>query len=511
MLAPTARLAFQRLPPWTGGLKFFFDAVSMNIEKKVQSLQANSGLYAVRSCQDRPVIVGWSTAPRGQVIEECLGQLPKKLAAARACWQGLNHHTPIRDETGWTTRRSLGEVGTDSAHSKPVCLCGDCTFLDEIHRAGLEKKSRLERAVSRATPEETGSRPAPAGKDQIITQRIGVENYGDVLFPLIAERELTDRLGSVNLQRFSYFEKAPPRWPYKVTSLAELPKIAASLDGMIIGGGHLIRFDKHIAPGYQPPLPDIHHPTGYWLNPALLALHHGCPVVWNAPGAYGEVPHWARPLMELAIKFSAYVAVRDEPARQMLAPFANARDIAVVPDTCFGIPSIVDPKRPSQDFSTFRQSLNILDPYLVIQATGGLDAFVRLVREHADRFAGYRLVSLRMGPILGDEDNVLRDVPGLIQLPGWPHPLVMAELIAGAKGAVGVSLHLAITALAFGVPVFRPKNACTGKYAILAGQRHCRPAGVQEHITRKRIASEAGVSQPAGQARVTLTTAFPPN
>ena len=74
-----------------------------------------------------------------------------------------------------------------------------------------------------------------------------------------------------------------------------------------------------------------------------------------------------------------------------------------------------------------------------------------------------------MGPIHGDDDNVLRDVPGLIQLPGWPHPLVMAELIAGAKGAVGVSLHLAITALAFGVPVFRPKNACTGKYAILAG------------------------------------------
>ena len=93
------------------------------------------------------MIVGWSTAPRGQVIEECLGQLPKKLAAARACWQGLNHHTPIRDETGWTTRRSLGEVGTNSAHSKPVCLCGDCTFLDEIHRAGLEKKSHLERAV----------------------------------------------------------------------------------------------------------------------------------------------------------------------------------------------------------------------------------------------------------------------------------------------------------------------------------------------------------------------------
>jgi hypothetical protein len=31
--------------------------------------------------QGRPVIVGWSIAPCGQVIEESLGQLPKKLAA----------------------------------------------------------------------------------------------------------------------------------------------------------------------------------------------------------------------------------------------------------------------------------------------------------------------------------------------------------------------------------------------------------------------------------------------
>jgi hypothetical protein len=28
-----------------------------------------------------PEIVGWSTAPRGQVINESLGQVPKKLAA----------------------------------------------------------------------------------------------------------------------------------------------------------------------------------------------------------------------------------------------------------------------------------------------------------------------------------------------------------------------------------------------------------------------------------------------
>ena len=34
----------------------------------------------------------------------------------------------IGDETGWTTARSLGEVGATSVHSKPVFVCSDCTF-----------------------------------------------------------------------------------------------------------------------------------------------------------------------------------------------------------------------------------------------------------------------------------------------------------------------------------------------------------------------------------------------
>jgi hypothetical protein len=46
--------------------------------------------------RDRPVIVGWSTALRGQVINESLGQLPKKWQPARARWQGPNHQAPNR-------------------------------------------------------------------------------------------------------------------------------------------------------------------------------------------------------------------------------------------------------------------------------------------------------------------------------------------------------------------------------------------------------------------------------
>ena len=123
-----------------------------------------------------------------------------------------------------------------------------------------------------------------------------VENYGDMLFPLIAKAELTERLGAVNIHTFSYNVKTPPDWPYTVTSLAELPYMIGGLDGVLIGGGFLIRFDKEVAPGYGPPIP-IHHPTGYWLTPALIALQHGIPVIWNAPGAVGmdrnKIPAWA--------------------------------------------------------------------------------------------------------------------------------------------------------------------------------------------------------------------------
>jgi hypothetical protein len=97
-------------------VKFFFDAVSMNIEKKVQSLQANSGLYAVRSCQDRPVIVGWSTAPRGQVIEECLGATPEETGSRpRVLARTESSHTnPGRNRVDHPTitGRSWDKFGT---------------------------------------------------------------------------------------------------------------------------------------------------------------------------------------------------------------------------------------------------------------------------------------------------------------------------------------------------------------------------------------------------------------
>ena len=60
---------------------FFWAPVSINIEKRCNHYRLIVACMLSGASRDRPVIVGWSTAPRGQVINESLGQLPKKLAA----------------------------------------------------------------------------------------------------------------------------------------------------------------------------------------------------------------------------------------------------------------------------------------------------------------------------------------------------------------------------------------------------------------------------------------------
>ena len=296
-----------------------------------------------------------------------------------------------------------------------------------------------------------------------------VANYGDLLFPILAEAELTRRLGAITLHRFSYHGKTPPEWPYEVTSLTRLPDIAGQLDGVLIGGGFIVRFDKLVASGYYPPDATIHHPTGYWLTPALIALQHGIPLIWNAPGMHcNDIPSWAAPLVQLTLEHSPHIRVRDALSQSALAQLSPTAQVEVLPDTAFGLPRLLDPQSPSAPFLELCSSAGLTQPYLVVHAMWGLDSFLQLWQTHAGQFEDVQLLLLPIGPVLGDHESVLGD--GLARarcLPFWPEPLLLAELIAHAEGVIGHSYHLAISALAFGVPIFCSADLGTGKYTAL--------------------------------------------
>jgi lipopolysaccharide transport system ATP-binding protein len=296
-----------------------------------------------------------------------------------------------------------------------------------------------------------------------------VENYGDLLFPLIAQKELTDRLGEVELLPFSYQAKTAAEWPFQTFSITELPRLAPTLDALLMGGGFLVRFDKGVAPGYLPPSAALHHPTAFWLTPALICLQSGVPVLWNAPGAhYGDIPAWAAPFLELVFSQSAYIAMRDEPSREALAPYRGSNAIDIVPDTVFGLCRLL-PEGPSFELNRLREANGLCGPYIIIQGVRGLDDCLEFLQEHAGRLSGYRFLALAIGPINGDDDaRAETALPGIVRLPVWPSPLLLAELIRGAAAVIGPSFHLAITALAAGVPVFTPARLDSGKYPGLA-------------------------------------------
>jgi two-component system OmpR family sensor kinase len=73
-----------------------------------------------------------------------------------------------------------------------------------------------------------------------------------------------------------------------------------------------------------------------------------------------------------------------------------------------------------------------------------------------------------VGPVLGDSTDHLSDLIDVITLPGWPDPLLLAEIVQRAEAVVGHSYHLTITAMVAGVPVHTPGEFTDGKYTALA-------------------------------------------
>ena len=291
-----------------------------------------------------------------------------------------------------------------------------------------------------------------------------LENYGDLLFPLIAAHELGQRRRATTLRCFSYFERRAAAWPFEVTPLARFADEVATLRGLIIGGGHIVRFDKAVAPGYFPAPATVHHPLGLWLTPALLALQHGVPVAWNAPALLGAVPDWAAPMLTAALEASDYVAVRDAASQRELQTLVPHREIALVPDSVFGIGALIDAAHPSAACLALRERAGLGERYVVVQSVSGIEPLLRALLTDTD----CQVLALPMGPVLGDADAYVEAcVPHAICLDEWPHPLLIAELIAGAQAVIGPSLHLAISALACGVPVFRGPAHDDGKYALL--------------------------------------------
>lgn len=293
-------------------------------------------------------------------------------------------------------------------------------------------------------------------------------NYGDALFPLLAECALRARLGDdLELTVYGFRDLEPGLRPYAVRDLSRLPAEISDHDLLLLGGGQLIRGDR-LGPAFPPASPAVHDPLGIWLVPILTALVAGVPVAWNAPGVSPTIPEHLDPVVAAAVAGVRHLVVRDEQSSRWLAERASTQ-AAVVPDTAFGL---ADHTRPESgpEAAAILADAGIRGPYLILQPTAELlpwrDALDGVLQDaHA---AGLEVLELPIGPALGDRPGVLGELPVPTRAaPRWPGPAGMVELIANAAGAAGMSYHLGVTATAFGVPHWRPPSPPGWKYEVL--------------------------------------------
>jgi hypothetical protein len=296
-------------------------------------------------------------------------------------------------------------------------------------------------------------------------------NFGDVLFPVIAARELGARLGEFELTVYGYRSISAEHWPYAVRSLGRLPEEIGSYDLLLIGGGQIIRDDPNVAPGYTPSDMRVHEPLGLWLVPALLAHAHGVPVAFNAVGAGAPLDAWLAPLVNAALLGSRYVAVRDKRTASLLAAIAPEAVITVVPDTAFGAPAIVNEDALAAARELLVQAGIGDRDYVLVQAARDLgsvgDAFDDLMT--AAREQDLAVVELPVGPVLGDHNGAVEIRGAVSAISTWPPPQVIAALIGGASAIVHESLHAGVVGFASSVPCVRREMLANSKHDQLNG------------------------------------------
>lgn len=291
-----------------------------------------------------------------------------------------------------------------------------------------------------------------------------LDNYGDLLFPIVAEHELQKRLKSpVDIKRFSYNRKHADEWYYEVLPFTEFDQHIESSDGLLMGGGHLMRFDPHVAKDYFPaPHTHVHHPTGYWLQPVLTANTFGVPSIWNCISASANTPEFAKPIVAHALSHSKYVAVRDESSRKEVYDTYYQGSCAVVPDTILNISQWWSPSMAREKIQPILNKYCIYKPYMVIQATPYLfEVAQNLLISPLGKT--HQFIVLPMGPILGDSNQHLAELllmnqGNVVFLTEWPNPLEIASLIACSQGSLALNHHLMMTSLSYGLPVLCPRT-----------------------------------------------------
>lgn len=264
-----------------------------------------------------------------------------------------------------------------------------------------------------------------------------VDNYGDLLFPHLAEWRLPETT-LVNVSPTG----ATPAFSDSRPSISVATAREEDFDYFIVGGGNIVNFRVSSLTRYES-IPRQAY-ASLWLGAAQQASEARRPLAFNGPSISQAQPgNLERRLLVGAVSGAAYAAFRDEESIKNVA----AASAVLIPDTAFDLGRMwpLEDGRPPPPSGSIAVHLN--ERYIQsIQGTAGvLDSLAR-------RFEGpLRLVPI--GPCHGDPETAHR-VAAAMSTPASVEPVTtlraMASAIADSELYIGSSMHGFITALAYG-------------------------------------------------------------
>jgi hypothetical protein len=232
-----------------------------------------------------------------------------------------------------------------------------------------------------------------------------VDDYGDLLFPRLFDRELLQRVPDASVRCFSPFgpeHPAPMNGAWSPEALGRwtrerLRELAADLDLVAVGGGEIIHMrDELLAAAYgvDPLELRLRRPSEFFIE---------YPAVWHAVGIPFEFDAAEARVVAAALSGRDYIAVRDERSHERLVAAGVTGEIAVVPDSAF----LLDRLFPPATLGPPRDGLRACGAYpaegrpLVLQGSAAL-------LEHVDALVaaippGVDVVLLETGGCHGDD------------------------------------------------------------------------------------------------------------
>ena len=286
-----------------------------------------------------------------------------------------------------------------------------------------------------------------------------IENYGNLLFPIVLENELKKRLEIDDIYLFSPNGGEQPFYKKKIYPISDLENIIKKegIDAIVIGGGDLIRLDTN---------QDI---FSIWQIPILLGKKYNIKVIFNALGIPLSFTSNQLDFISLLLRQVDYLNVRDELSRDFLDDDIKDKCV-VVPNTINIISNIYPKEELIENFHKLqkKKAVSKANDYIVIQISNinsSLDLYKKRLKELTDYItetekkhvfiipASYTKKDIDFSKKIADSKN-----KNITVIKEKFHPYDLISILVSSNGYIGTDLYSLIISNTYEVPILAINN-----------------------------------------------------